>query len=683
MTKIRWLIWDDKEGTWGEHDKNYPSFWPRIDVYKGETHNRRLNKLYDYPSLTPWNIKDKKVWKHLPFFGLLYMECPSPHMQAIMYKSLEFRDRWKEELETKETQPLKSLLIEDLANFYDDNREEIETYVSKNLAAQIGFFGLSLEYWGTKKAYIFNPSCTYFQNPIPEINGGYMPGKWTLMVMFSMIMNIADEMERTHTRPTPNAPLDEDYWRSVYSDDNDSRYGYVPLPFSYDKTTPNSKMIAPKIWNLRDISKIKTLLSKEDRFFELLIAYMKMTEPKSNVGEWFMGVSQIMKGDGSLTKVVHLRKILNYEYSNDDGKKMRLFNPKLVDPDEQFFLPWLRPFQAISWLMYYLNNMKADYLEIAAQNILDGGKVKERLPMVEIAPPRETKPWSEITPPKTARDKVIEDDKGKKEYDDERDQLAKFKLPPPLPIDPNIIRERKLIPLFTELREYWKDTAMWSFKGKLNVMWPLPKSEIQRILRIDPSEEYEEYYLRLIDFISENPILRLKVPPFDWNEFERRSEKWQIAADRQFEVYLKWCIQNSETDNKSSDYKQPGEIYSRDDLKRLDIKSSREIPNGYPHYGILDLDQTSYTEEIGKMILRIVSAPALILDWLFGDDFWNRFFHTAQQLFNFLIEILVKIVKKAVEIITDNWEVLLPIALVIVGGWVGSVIVKEKIKENV
>lgn len=673
MSRIRRVIWDDYPGTWGDLDAEYPPWWPKDGRYTGETHNPNLEKLRDFPPVTPWNIKNKDYWKRLPDFNIESIECPPQSVASIMHDMLDFMKRWEDCIKKPETQK-SGQFMEDLANYYDEHREDIEKYVSLYLSAQINFFGVDILYWGVDKSFVYNPSSPFFKDSLGNRKNRYMPGKWILMTICSMLMSLSSDLQKTSYHKQDGKYYIE-YWRSTHKVDDDPRWGEPGLPFSVDKTHPNAKLNVPQVWNVRKIDIIKSLLEKESRTFEILIRYMKETAPKNNIGYWYSGPNAIYLGDGSLIKVTQLRRLLTYEYDNH-GSKIPLIAVHNIDPSFDFFKPYLRPLSSIYWVMYILNVLKADYLEMVAQDIIDKRpKEKETIPWTPIRPKdRDTLPWSDIKPTKTARDKVEEDEKEKEEYDKEKDKTSEFKLPEPLPLPDIEIKKRKLTPYFTNLRETWKRTALWKFMGLGEQQWPLPRGAFYSFMEIDPFEKYDEDYLKVVDFMIDNPIPKLRVPPFDWKEFERRTKGWQIAADRQFEVYLIWCIKN--VDSKTSkDYKDPGMKWTREDLKKIGVESATDIDNVYPDYGLLD--HSTPFESTVKKIARTFLWVTDLADWFFGDNFWDKFFNFAKAAFNMLIEVLEVVGK----LVLDNLYWILPLAAILVGGYIGSIVVKKKIKD--
>ncbi len=675
MSRIRRVIWDDYAGTWGDAKADYPLHWPTTGIYEGETHNPSLEKLRDFPSLTPWNIRDKNYWKRLPDFSVSMIECPSQSMQAIMQEMLDYMKRWEDCIKYPETEK-NGKFMEDFANYYDDHREDIERYVSSYLTAQVNFFGIDILYWGIDKAFVYNPSSPFFKDSLGYRKNRYMPGKWILMTVGSLLMSLASEMEKTSYHKQ-DGKYCIDYWRSTHKVDDDPKYGTPGLPFPSIKTHPDSKLNVPLVWNIRKVDVIKTLLEKDPHTFEILILYMRQvasTVSSGGFGYWYAGPNAIYMGDGSLVKVTQLRKILTYEYDNH-GSKIPLINVRSFDPSFDFFQPWLRPLTSIYWVMYILNVLRADYLEMVAQDIIDKRpKEKEILPWSPIRPKeKETLAWSDIKPTKTARDKVEEDKEDKKEYDKEKDKASEFELPTPLPLPKVEEIKEKLMPYFGHMRELWKDTGRWQFMGLGAQVWPYPRNAFYGIMRIDPYDKYDEDYLKVIEFMINNPLPKLRVPPYNAEEWTRHTKAWHIAADRQFEVYLIWCIKNTMS-QKGKNYKEPGSEWTPEQLEKIGVKSATVIMNAYPDYGILD-HSTPFEASV-KKVIRFIAWGTDFMDWIFGDTFWDKFFSFAQATFNMLLEVL----EKVIEIVGENLYWILPLAAVIVGGYIGTIVLKEKIK---
>ncbi len=698
MTRVRRMIWNDDEGVWGEGEKDYPSWWPKKNIYYGKTHNPRLENLHGFPPLTPWNIRDNSYWNGLPKFSVEDLPCPSQEMESIMIDLLGFMDRWERTFASDSVSiQFVTDVMEDLANYYDDHRKEIELYVSSNFLLQINFFGMDFDYWGVEKTVVYNPISLPFNKSLRD--RGYLPGKWILMVNCSLLMVIADDMRRTSPR-RENGKLYIEYWKSFSGNDTYEKSGILPLPFKPELTIPNSNVRAPMIWNIRKPEMIKQMMDNDPYTFEQLIRYMKETDTKNRNPFWFSDASTMINGNDGLIKITKLRKMLTYEFDNH-GSKIPLFSYHSIDPTYDFFKPWSRPLPMMEWLKYILNIIKADYLELIAADIIAKKRIKEKTPLTPIGPPiiipnpnptsssiewsdikpvkEETfLPWDDVKPSKTAREIVEDDKEGRKEYDDEKSKIADYALPKGIDI-PNEweIAKRKVAPYFTPVREIWKKTAQWKFLTE-SVQWPLNKNSFYTVLKIDPKSKYDEDFLNVAEFMLYNPIPKLKIPPFDWKEGERMTKGWVITADAQFNNYLEWCLKNCSS-KFSKLYKEPGADvgWTRDELKQIGVNSPYKLDNVYSDYGILN-HETQF-ESFVRKIIRVLVFPVDLLDWMFGDNFWDQLKTTVISTFNFLLEVFDVIIKT----IVDNWSWLLPLGVIIFGGYVGTIVLKEKIKNNV
>jgi hypothetical protein len=211
---------------------------------------------------------------------------------------------------------------------------------------------------------------------------------------------------------------------------------------------------------------------------------------------------------------------------------------------------------------------------------------------------------------------------------------------PPGKIAP--IDDGYLMGTFEWFKKEWAMTAEYAFFGKNRAQWPpnIPKADW------DMWEEYNsnEAWFIILKFMMTHPPPRLKVPPFDFTEWKRKTEGWHRVFEEQWRSYFIWARHNAYAQDKLN-WVIPGEQLKNIEGELLFYKDEKgqqqPLLNTYPDFGIMDLDQN-----YGKG-LKYLLPWAAAADWIWGDNFWDFVNGSVRKLFQLVIDALVALYELA------------------------------------
>lgn len=199
---------------------------------------------------------------------------------------------------------------------------------------------------------------------------------------------------------------------------------------------------------------------------------------------------------------------------------------------------------------------------------------------------------------------------------------------PPTKIQP--INDEYLGEDFEWYKKEWALTAEYAFFNKNRTQWPPTRFGVIP----QPGTAFQLIY----DFISTYPPPRLKVPPFSFEEWKRKTDGWNAVFDEQWRAYFKWARHNAYAQEKLN-WVVPGQQMKNIEGELLYYKDEKgetqPLLNTFPDYGIMDLDE-NYGKGI-KYLLPWVAAA----DWIWGDNFWDFVNGAVRKLFQLVIDALV------------------------------------------
>lgn len=211
------------------------------------------------------------------------------------------------------------------------------------------------------------------------------------------------------------------------------------------------------------------------------------------------------------------------------------------------------------------------------------------------------------------------------------------------PVDPSSLKKN-----FDVYKTWWMQTSQWYFFDINRPLWP-PGRQI-----IDEKKE-NDIVNQVFDFIFDHPPPALKVPPFNFAEWTRRSQGWMDVFEKQWDAYFEWVVENVKAQN-SPNWVNPGDQLKNSDGELQWQDGDKKIPllNTYPDYGIMSEEGGPF----GRNLLFL--APfATPLDWIWGSDFWSFINGLPKKLFNLVLDVLKTLYKVVASV--------LPSALLIAG----------------
>jgi hypothetical protein len=220
-------------------------------------------------------------------------------------------------------------------------------------------------------------------------------------------------------------------------------------------------------------------------------------------------------------------------------------------------------------------------------------------------------------------------------------------LTPINPIDPASYMGR-----WEAYRDYWKETSAWFLFNSNRPPWPL------RFQPLTPEEEekWGEIQVGIRHYLETYPLRALKVPPFSFGEFTRRTQEWHRLADKQWDDYFLWVVKNVLASN-APNWVQPGQQMKNvnGELMYFEEKGVKyPLINSYPDYGIMVDDGPG----VGRGI-RFLIPVTIPFDWFFGDSFWDFINGSVAAVFKLIIQVLETLYEVAVSVLPLLWPILL------------------------
>ncbi|HXU95464.1 MAG TPA: hypothetical protein VFP45_03410 [Candidatus Nitrosotalea sp.] len=199
------------------------------------------------------------------------------------------------------------------------------------------------------------------------------------------------------------------------------------------------------------------------------------------------------------------------------------------------------------------------------------------------------------------------------------------------PIDDNYLMEK-----FEWFKKEWAMTAEYAFFGQNRAQWPpyIPQVDWDNW---EKNNSNDANYI-ILKFIMTYPPPRLKVPPFSFGEWKRKTEGWHRVFEEQWKSYFSWARHNAYAKDKLN-WVFPGEQMKNLEgelLFYLDDKGKQQpLLNTYPDLGIMDLD-----ENYGKGF-RFLLPWVAAADWIWGDNFWDFVNGAVRKVFKLVIDALI------------------------------------------
>lgn len=648
-----------------EHSLNgrpYPSWWPSPCKYRKQN---LLEALYGFPYLSWWELERGAYWPKFPKIDFDSFRAPTQHLLETMPTLNQLGDTWRLKSTKRDDNTLWML---DLCNFWDadpnkSNYKLWENYLYENCLPQLQFFGVPFK--SIENTKIFKEDSLFFKKPL-----NYCPGKFVLMVVFSLSIVITHKLKND-----PDAPFR--YWPAV---GNESSYRTgLDMPWLQDKTDFQFPIISwlktrdenqiintaarirgsktPHFWEKWDYNP-KNLVS--DYSLSALLCFLKFyktdgfkTHTEQEIYYGFSGPFRWLYID--MIKKMKANKMLSSSLSAINGPNKIYSNPY---SNIKSSCDWMLWSLAIIWMD--LKNWEPYYQEFLK------------------APLNEEHYRGAITT--HFRQIQEEKDATKANQDFNKDLNEKWKEhstegQPPRPIigAPFQIASKILSNFLIDFQYAWRKTAEYHFLGIDAPNWPPAFPAL-------PFDDSNSLDAKIYDFIAQNPPRKLKVPQVDNIYFQRLSWKWEAVYKQQYIYYLEWVYSNVRAQDNPN-YSPPGVQLKNNQGEYIHIQNagnSVAIINSFPDLIMVPPD-TGFTLSKAVSFLVIPIDQAAMFIW--GDD-WTAFLDNLGQ----------KIWKKIQESLKELWTFvkenapalgagLALVALVGLGGLLGVTFLEAKVSK--
>jgi hypothetical protein len=614
----------------------YPSWWTQPCKYRKQD---LLEALYGFPYLSWWALEENKFWK-FPKIDFNTFGTPSQAILATMPTLNELGDTWRLKSSHRDGN---ILWFVDLCNFWDadpmkSNYKLWEAYLFENCLPQLQFFGVPLK--SIDNNQIYKPDSLFFKTPL-----NYCPGKFTLMVFFSLMIVISHKFKTDPS--TPFIP-----WRITEY----VQHRFRATVFSEKSTFqfPIYSLIASK-----DEAGIKLLVNRIRpvglKFFDK-VDYDVSIFKKMNMdaflifGRWYL--SDWFSSAGGFDGAVNYF-LLNgpfkplYSYMIASMKKDKYWNDRLKaidNPNHIFSDPYSSVKSTNDFMMWSLIILLYDLKDIPSlyKKFVDlTADSSTSFLFQKIIVDKKSQWDSNVASDDAVESQRRQQEQEKQDADRERvEGLPGFLIPDELkkpayieapfwhgPIMKNFLRD---------FQNQWRETASFHFLGFVKPEWPPKFKEISFA-----GADFEQSDPRFYKFIRDNPPRRLKVPEIDFTKFIRQNVKWEKVFRQQYIYYLEWVRDNVlAMDNPH--YMGPG-CQLKDEKGNPVFEGTNPVINSFPDL-ILVKPEGKYglSDIIGITMIPIDQAAKFI--W--GDK-WT----------DFLDDLGVKMWKKVEETLKKLWVI--------------------------
>lgn len=657
-------------GTVKGKNGTYPTWWP--PPFKGRD-GTLLETLHGFPYLTWWGVEKEKLFPQFPKITISTFDPPSDTLLATMPRIEKLEKIWAEEASKLIGQAAKwvDVIGRPMADFWDSDSDAKgkklwEPYLVRNCKQQLQFFGVPV---GVENGndQIYNSDSNYFKKSLV-----YYPGRWTLMVNFTLMILITRQI-RLYP-PGPFIP-----WNTSVLAINPQK-GTLPFPIMdwiKSKNLPQIKLYADSLrgrgnnlWrntNPRGVGfgfGFNTL--KSLAFFQRFYESDGFSNLKHNE------IYYILKGSEFITSYGNIITL----YRATGPASLSITLNEIDKPTAVLGNPYASLTSFCEWMLWSLAVMYIDLKEnqtlwnIFSTIDIDGREYEaiygERLKDEKKNQAPAQKVIAAITdtviPALTPGGVLTTDLYGP-------------------PVDTSIITGSGSIDLNTYLnrfRSVWRKTALFHVFGIGSQEWPVEINAAQF--------EKDSYESDIYNFIQDNPPRRLRIPPLDsssWITFSRLNPKWEDGFILQFTQYIDWITKNVQAQKKEF-YSPPGTQLKSPKgelLTMIDQDGNiKPLINSFP-------DVMMVAPPGGLKLSTLFSFAFVFIDQIgkagWGTDWEDAINNFGKKVWVKIKEALVALVDFVVEVIKllpDIWPWVLALGAGVGIFFVGETFLSEKIK---
>lgn len=673
-------------GTVKGKNGTYPTWWP--PPFKGRD-GTLLETLHGFPYLTWWGVEKENLFPQFPKMTITTFEPPSDALLASMPRIQQLEDIWANEASKLIGKGAEwvNKIGKPMAEFWDADRDAIgkklwEPYLIRNCKQQLQFFGVPV-YKGEGilqgNDNVYNSNSNYFKKSLV-----YYPGRWTLMVNFTLMILITRQI-----RLYPGHPFIP--WRELNGLGGDSEsqksgggFSYPIMDWIRNRDLPQIKLTADalrgrgsNVWSnvspaglgfgfsgnvLRSLSWFRLFyesggfssLKNEWIYFlfqgPLIISFAEIVTLSRVKAPFGLAVW--------LTQIDKPTTILGASYVNSKtcvNWMLWALAIMYIDLKEGNENLW-EQFVKIEINIEEYNSFYIGRLNHLSQSIADDKTFQEhrKTPVQKIISEISQTVIPAITPGGSASDQYGPS------------------------IDTFIItgsNNGELNSFLNEFRGNWRKTALFNVFGIGDQKWPIVINA-----ELDKDDVYE---LDIYNFIQDNPPRRLRIPPLDLFSFSRLNPKWEDGFKLQFTQYLDWVVKNVKAQKKVN-YSAPGTQLKSpegDYLTIVDPEGNvKPLMNLFPDIMMVDPPaglQLSTVFSFAFIFIDQIGKAGWGTNWEdainnFGKKVWVKIKEALVALVNFVGEI--------VKLLPDIWPYVLALGAGVGIFFVGETFLSEKIK---
>jgi hypothetical protein len=626
----------------------YPSWW--VSPFKYLNQNL-LEGLYGFPYLSWWYLEENGFLK-FPKIDLNTFKAPTHALFVSMSTLDNFGKLWREKSTKRDGD--QSWMI-DLCNFWDSDPKAShyklwESYLVENCIPQLQFFGVPFKTINNEK--IFKSDSLFFKKPL-----SYCPGKWTLMVVFSLMILIVHKIKNEHDAPFLSWPAidqtdplraEKTLWLS-----DRSQFEFPILNWLRTKDEPQIMKFAQKIRGYRSPTLAIPNYNEEigQRLkMSVLFCFIKFYQEdgftKYEEKDLYFGFAGPFRWlYGNMISEMKKDPILSASLRNIDG------------PGGIYRNPFSNLKSSTDWMLWSLIIMWID--------LKDAGIFQSDQKILV----NEDHYRGAILQPFNAFKQRTQEEEHNKDFNQKEKEKWENRSSdgqPPRPLIGSPFPTGRLLNQFLIDFQYaWRKTAQYKFLGIDEQVWPPPFPSI-------PFEDSNSLDAKIYHFITQNPPRRLKVPAVDNILFQRQSWKWEAVYVQQYTWYLEWVYYNVKA-QQNGQYSTPGTQLKTPEGEYIKIEengSSLPIMNTFP-------DLIMVPPSSGLTLSKVVSFLIIPVDqaakFIWGDDWTDFLDNLGKKIWEKVKEALQKLWVFIKENLPDGFGKYLLLGLagvgVIFGGW--------------
>ena len=647
----------------------HPSWWP---TWMGTKESSRIEESLGFPRLSWWELERGSLFHKMPKMNIETMRCPTEKLYQSMPQLLVLAKNWADS--ASKLPPYKTpkeewlQVIEPMCRFWDSGGNESHynewsSYLIENCLPQLQFFGVPFRGY---ENLVFNDQSNFFKKPLK-----FIPGKWEIMVVFSLMIAITHQIEKNIFTPFLPWPISP---RNTYVEKSSFQFPIVQW-----LKTKNIQQIKLTLNSLRGKNQNIWFNVKNEvppgvlNYLTCFGLFLKFYETES-------GFSRLNTDDiYDIFNGPEFRRYYGFMIWMSRLSQTGLNFDSIKLPNNILDNPFANMKSVCDFMIWSLMTM---YVDAFHSNVDVHVNVRKIINQIEVSQsayenvfrvaltntetvhywqPQQVKPAppppiipSGIHPGTAVPEDIV------KENERIKSMVKEFGLSVDYQSFTHITNLR-LDRWLSDFRVTWRKTAIWNFLGVGDQEWE------SRIFQYNefPKGSKEE---KIVLFIRDNFPRKLKIPRYNIWELNSLDSKWEDAFKYQFELYLEWVVLNVNVEHVK-DYVAPGNTFvDKQGLPRevSDGETTVYLKNSFP-----DIMMREEQNLPGKIFQKSFSFAFVFLNAAlekgFGSDWIDLLSNFGKKIWEGVKEALIELAKWVKEVLDDaipNWESYLALALV-------------------